>query len=262
MLIHPVWVKDLQLTGVVVCVEYDDYLRLSLHRNFRWFKKLYVVTSNLDADTASYVLSLQETAAANGCELILVKTDVFYQNNQRFNKGAAIEHVYELSGRKGWFLNHDADVILPSPDRQLLLDPNMLYGVPRRMLRDAESYTDELDWTTLERHPNFNLKPGYFQLFNGSTPCLRSKPWYPTNCPTAATSDKIFCHKFPGHLQRWLDFEVLHLGPEMSNWSGRCTPRLDGRHIPQAAEREAAHLAKRSKAQRTWLKRIRRRPNT
>lgn len=239
MSVRTAFVRDFNITGVIVCVEYDDYLRITLPLNRQWFSRLCIVTSPDDKRTQELVAEMQDESSPGFCTVSMHVTDAFYRNGDRFNKGRAIEEAFSLYDHRGWFLHLDADVILPSCNRQLTLDTDKLHGAKRRMLETVPPSLD-FDWNTLPLDPHKTII-GYFQLFHSSASSITRKPWYPTNCPTAAVSDLRFAEKWPFHIRRWLNLEVLHLGLNKENWSGRCTPRLDGAPIPDAAERAADH---------------------
>jgi hypothetical protein len=69
------------LEGILTCVNYSDYLRITLPINKQIFDNLVVVTHHKDLDT-------QNLCKEFGVEYVL--TDSFYKNDATFNKGAAI----------------------------------------------------------------------------------------------------------------------------------------------------------------------------
>lgn len=226
------------LRGIVICVEYDDLLALTLPRNLRHFEECVVVTS------------LTDQATVDLCNLFpnvrVLQTNAFYEGGARFNKGAAMEAGFDFLGRDrdGWVLIWDADTELPErmPD-VANLDRQRIYGARRRILNDPRKWSPaDLDWNSLPIRPD-RVIPGYFQLFNTSAEVLRRRPWYDTTYVHAGGADTYFERLWPPQMRGWLSsdlvnycpmfqmrgcIEVLHIGPCDHNWFGRATQRLDG----------------------------------
>ncbi len=227
------------ISAITVCVEYDDYLAVTLPRNRHYFDKYVVITSPFDNRTF-------KLATANGCTVHA--TDAFYQRNAWFNKGAALEEGLDVLGRNGWIWVLDADIVLP-PNLQLPSnsDPTCLYVPARHVLRDPTAFSDGLDWTTLPVSTMPGEFAGYSQLFHASA--LTSKPWYTCNWNHAGGCDSDFEAKFPEDKRKRTPFNVLHLGPEGGvmpdsrvgcNWLGRVSPRIDnGQTLKDADIRRA-----------------------
>lgn len=212
------------MKGLVVSVGYDDLLGITLPRNARHLTDILVVTAPGDERTQAVV----KTVPSARCFV----TDAFYRDGAKFNKGAAVEAAFDVLGRDGWTLIWDADVLLPDSPDWRECDPARLYGAKRRLLNDPKQWHPGFkDWKSLPLSPEYGW-PGYFQLFHGSAPRLRTKrPWYATHSPHAAIGDKYFHDHWPTEEKGWLGFEVLHLGPRDVNWHGRASPRLDGEPV-------------------------------
>lgn len=239
-------VRNLALRGLVCCVGFDDYLKITLSRNLAWFRELCVLSSARDVRTNALVESLIPQAAALGCKLWLYNTDIYWANGADFNKGAAVEEALDVMGREGWYLFTDADIILPSPEREILVYRNHIHGSLRRILENPVAYDDELDWNRLPYNsgPNGNpdtLNPwGYFQLFHSSAPMLQGqRHWYGVNFRHCGGNDAVFAEKFLH--KRYFKFDVLHLGKPDKDWCGRVQPRLDGLPIPGAKQAANRH---------------------
>ena len=93
------------MRGIVVSVEYDDLLAITLARNARHFERILVVTSPADEAT--------QDVAARVPNAEVHTTDAFYRNGAAFNKGLALEEGFERIGREGWLLAWDADIVMP-----------------------------------------------------------------------------------------------------------------------------------------------------
>jgi len=217
----------MNVRGLVVCVQYDDILSITLPRNMQHLDDCLVVTSPADKDT-------QRLADSLGAKWFA--TDAFYRNSARLNKGLAIEQAFDALGH-GWILIWDADILLPFslPDFQPRL--GCLYTARRRILTDYSQWRSHLvDWSGLPLRPE-NHFYGYFQLFHADDPVLKSRPWYGIDYTHAGGGDDVFQKRWPANRKLRPPFEVLHLGPCDANWFGRVTPRLDGATIEAASER-------------------------
>ena len=213
------------LRGILVCVEYDDLLEITLPRNLQCLDEVLVVTSPADLRTQALVAATPRAR--------LHVTDAFYRRGAEFNKGWALEEGFDAMGREGWILILDADIVLPPgrawPDR----DPQRLYGARRRMLDDVSQWSPTLDWSTLPVGSNPAIV-GYFQLFHADATAIATRPWYSTDWRHCGGSDDDFRCRWPEPQQVHLPFHVLHLGPQFRNWCGRTTPRRDGMELPVA----------------------------
>lgn len=212
------------ICGVTVCVNYDDFLSLTLRRNMSHLHKCVVVTSHEDDRVTEVVRGVE------GVELF--RTDAFTRNGAIFNKAQAIEDALEMLDHSGWILLFDADIMFPETFARVQLERNVLYGVLRHQLPDGVADIDG-DWTRWEL-VSTGPRGGYFQLFHAQTEALSSRPWYPTNLGDGAAADSEFSNKFAMHLL--LPDPVLHIAPSFENWFGRVTPRLDGAPVPDAEQ--------------------------
>lgn len=214
------------MNSLVVCVEFDDFLAITLPRNRRHFARTLVVTSCSDTST-------QHLAKDNGCECLA--TDVFYEGGAVFNKGAAVEKGLDVLGRDGWFCMWDADIVMPeSIEFQASCDS--LYS-PFRKTIPPGLFRDDLDWALLTNMgPTPGEFPGFFQLFHSTA--AGPRPWYSTSWTHAGGYDSDFQKKFGEEQLKRPPFVVLHLGPSVDighdmpdrvgeNWCGRVTRRID-----------------------------------
>lgn len=212
----------LSMQSVVVCVEYDDLLRVTLTRNAHHFTRTFVVTSSADTKTQALVREFPNATA--------VVTDAFYTGGARFNKGAALEEGLAATGRKGWIVVWDADIVMPKTMNMAGVVSGNLYNPRRHILDDPTLFDDTLDWKTVPVRQD-RWFPGYFQLFNGDDPALKVLPWYPTRWEHAGGCDSDFERRWPVRARQRLPFNVMHLGPCDTNWWGRITERLDGEEL-------------------------------
>lgn len=232
------------IKSLVVCVDYDDFLRITLPRNARHFTRTMVVTSTGDYQT-------QRIAEDLGYEYYA--TDVFYARGAQFNKGAAMEEGLNRLGRDGWICTWDCDIVMPEDIGILGMSKECLYGPYRRILKNPRKFSDDLDWSTLVSPTHPTEWAGYFHLFHSSATSLRNPPWYSVDWTHAGGCDSDFQSKFPIDKLRRTPFEVLHLGlegiPERGtrvgrNWCGRVIPRIDTGQVHSDAGRRESMVNK------------------
>lgn len=223
-------------TGVC-CVDYEDFLRLTLPNNMGRLGCLTVVTSPRDEQT----IRLAQEAGAD-----LLVTDAWYRDGP-FSKARALNEWICSVGpvdADRWLLAVDADIVLP-PGLSLALahlDTRGLYGARRRTCTSEAAWNEFVDQRrSFESFP-IDIPPvkngrvwgsrptsnpaalcAYFQLWNPM--CSVGMKQFPRS-PTAADYDVEFALSFPEHQRSFLsDYEVLHLGPSKANWGGRKSAR-------------------------------------
>lgn len=226
------------MNSIVACVEYDDFLAITLPRNLRHFERTYVVTAFEDARTRALCRDMPG--------VVCYPTTAFYDHGAAFNKGAALEacfraHPFDFAG---WICHWDADVLLPKVLNGIdALHWGWLHQpLHRRNCDRPHELREDDDWGRWPIVREADFVAGFLQLFHGSDPVLRERPWYPTEWTHAGNSDTFFNQKWPKAKRAKLPFEVLHLGEPFRNWYGRQTPRLDGRPVAEA-ERRAQRMA-------------------
>lgn len=218
---------------ILICVEYDDLLSLTLPNNLQHLRKdlgddCMVVTAPHDKRTQDLCGQLNVN---------VYQTDAFYRNGAKFNKGLAFEEAFDVYGRHGWMLILDADIILPkSLDYLRNCRSGNIYGTYRRILNRPERWHRLFDIRTIRRERD-NEIAGYFQYFCCEDPVLKTRPWYDVTFAHAGGADSYFQSLWPKHCRFKLNEDVIHLGPRDKNWYGRASQRLDGLALPEAEER-------------------------
>jgi hypothetical protein len=227
------------LVVIITCVNYADFLRLTLPAAKRAFGSVTVLTSPQDLQTRFV------------CESIGAKpylTDVWQEYGATFNKSAAISECLQVVTQNDddcWVLLMDADVLLPDGVRIDLpaLDRSTLYSVPRRLCENESDWISfragRMPWGAfpLDIPPVIGGKVwggvptanpaglmGYFQLWHLS--CLGGIRIMPLS-RNAASYDISFALRFADNKRVLLPFEVLHLGPIRVNWDGRNSASWD-----------------------------------
>ena len=92
-----------KLSVIIVSVNYNDYLLVSLSNNIKYFEDITVVTSSDD-------LVCQKICDIFGVKCVI--TDRIYEDGASFNKGKAINDGIKSIDNPDWILLLDADIVL------------------------------------------------------------------------------------------------------------------------------------------------------
>jgi hypothetical protein len=232
----------MKFEAVVVCINYSDFLKVTLPHSKHQFAKLVVVTDTKDIETARV------------CEFYnvqCVKTDVFYRDGPIANKALGINEGLKYLTCDDWVIQMDADIWLPPLTSNLLhripLEKDCLYGIDRMMCNSYNEWVNFVHsegnnlvhegWVYLHMHHfpigqrivdynNDGYYPiGYFQLWNPRGSGVKD---YPVEIVGYDRTDVLHAKKFD-RLHRKLipDFVCIHLASEEhdmgQNWKGRKT---------------------------------------
>lgn len=238
----------MRLEAVTVCVDYADFLAVTLPRNKDLFDHYVIVTTERDNDT-------REVCRRYGVTCIL--TDEFYRDEDKFNKARGINKGLDQLSHQGWVIHLDADIILPPRFRSALReahpDPKCLYGCDRVMVRSWQEWKALNSWDYVQHdwHCRVNFPKGlsvgarwanseygyvpigYFQMWHSSSDVYRGihLRHYPTTWNDAARSDVQFGIRWDRrHRQLLPEIIAIHLESEPAklgaNWRGRTTKRF------------------------------------
>lgn len=208
------------ITGIVVCVNFDDLLSITLPRNRQYFDRVVVISDSRDTRTH------QVCSQFDNVELF--KTDSFYTPPAVFNKGLAMEEGLDFAGRSGWVCIWDADILFPENMKLPPLQIGNLYCPYRRIVADTVNWDISIPFVNYPVKKEFEF-PGYFQLFHAEDSVLvNKKNWYSVDWKHAGGCDSDFQQCWDHTNKIRLPFEVLHIGEDGQNWHGRATRRLDG----------------------------------
>lgn len=231
------------LEGIIICVNYSDFLTHTLPHNKNQFNNLIVVTDTQDFETKRI------------CDYYHVRclqTDIFYENNNSFNKGAAINYGLSHLEKRDWVVHLDADIYLPPLTRTILenlpLQKQKIYGIDRLMCPSYEQWMEFIDspkkiqesWIYIHlnafpigvriaeyMNKNAGYEPiGYFQMWNPNGSNVYD---YPTEHDFCDRTDVLHCKKFKRENRELLpELVCIHLDseylPQMGkNWKGRKT---------------------------------------
>lgn len=200
------------IEAITTCVNYSDLFNLCIAENKKHFDRWIVVTTPNDTKT-------QELCQDHGVECL--QTDIFYEDNSKFNQSKAINYGISHLDRKDWILSVDADVLLPKETRSIIesvkLEKHILYGVPRfnLTLGDCKYIQWISNWSSMRKNTAIDTLAGYFHLFHNS----RYRPYY-EGFTTVENKDVEFQNRF----EIWgiIPMYVFHFG--RSNWEGRESP--------------------------------------
>lgn len=236
------------------CVNYADFFAETLKFNHKLFEKIYVATSTQDVETHKLGEKYQN--------LHIEKTDSFFDNGAKFNKGKGLNTVLKYIEPDTWNIIGDADCIynenLINEISAISQNDDMkdnLFGCYRlyaenkqrldSVLKDLEvnPYLEEISKDPFKnpefnpdfKNPDFNpdfknsnsLLIGFCQIFNSSSKFLKNSIRYEETHPTAATSDVHFKHLWPKECTFLLHSKIIHLGYTSKNWDGRVTSHWD-----------------------------------
>lgn len=245
----------MKITGIIVAVNYLDFLRITLPNNKAILDRIIIVTSKADKAT-------QEFCKEQGVECIA--TDIFYKKG-KFNKFAGINEALNLLGDE-WVLFLDADIYLhPICKRvfqELRFESYELYGADRLNcigIEQWEAYSPDKhvvdNWLLTAAGLEFGSRINHYYgqqgengRFSGYKPLgffqLANKGYfkrYPDECTGADHCDVEFANLYQRD-QRVLipEIPLVHLVSKKagwgSNWQGRTTLPFDFR------EKSKAHL--------------------
>lgn len=199
--------KNRRIDVIIVSVNYNDFLLISLENNFKIFENITVVTSSSD-------FLCQKICEKFGINCVV--TDVMYDDGALFNKGKAINEGIKSISNPDYILLLDADIIIMDEIDVDSLKEDVLYTSDRYIIFDYDSYRGYLSGDINKN--NFILEEnkgfGFFQLFN-----YAMNVEYPELSKDASRDDLVFRDKFDPYEK--IDNTILHLGVIEFNWQIR-----------------------------------------
>jgi len=238
-----------KIDAIITCVDYPDFLKVTLPVAKKELDHVTVVTSPRDKATQLVCQDL-------GVDFLV--TDKFTRNGAVFNKGAATNLGIQNIKYNDWIMCLDADILLPTGLKSKLFekvsDTSTLYGFDRFDITGYDQYeklleSGDLDrlywWYEIQEWQNFVKLPypvmprfqvrgingdvplGFLQLFHYNY-MIKSKIRYPELRTGAEWSDVEFALLWPMEQRQILDQAVVfHLSSEIANlghnWWGRKT---------------------------------------
>jgi len=237
----------MKIEGVIVCVNYSDFLEYTIAENLQHLDRLVVVSHPADKQTG-------RLCDKYGVDCI--KTEVFHDDGDKFNKGRGINLGLSHLRHDDWILHLDADVVLPHRFRHMLkmakLDKENIYGcdrlnsinyenwmqyknktVPQHLWRYMVTPQPEFPLGSRLVHNEYGWVPlGFFQLWSAS-----KRRQYPIVCGNAEHSDVVHAIQWPREKRILLpEFFCYHLESEVAqmgvNWEGRKTKHFGPSKAP------------------------------
>jgi len=213
-----------KLDIIITCVNYSDFLILSLKENIKLGFPITVITSERDPLTIKLCKEF---------DVNYVITEDFFEDGAVFNKGKGINAGINQLKNPEWILHLDADIVLPEDFTTIIsnkaLSTKKLYSATRYMCYTFDKYQKFLDGKIkLHQMDAVHMCPpvGYFQLFHYTHPNLKDKEKiYPERSKDASWSDLLFADKFP-EKECLKNIRTIHLGYDGQNWKGRKTERF------------------------------------
>ena len=201
--------------SLVVSVNMDDFLKVSLERNRKMFKRYYVVTSPNDTKTISLCKDF---------DVDVIMYNDFWIKGAKFNKSGAIYHAQKILHEQfpdKWILLLDTDILLPFnfdyyKNENVLneLDKSLLYCM-LRVDACSPKLLNKKHFIKYRAH----VTDGYFQMYFDKT------KYYAPFSETAAFCDLEFRDLFSYYQQ--LLFFVTHIGEAGAHWNGRSCKRWE-----------------------------------
>jgi hypothetical protein len=206
------------ITAIIVCVDYADFLAITLPATVAAVDRVCVATAPHDEATLA-------VCRANNVEITVYPR--FSGGEATFDKAGGLNFLLDRLQPQGWVLSLDADIFLPRQLEANGLDRSHLYAAHRRMIAEPQQWREYLasrDLTPFARYGP-GLKAGragllgYFQLWHYPTFPQRR---FPSSC-NAAGYDKAFGRLWPRPDRCYVEGDVVHLGINKANWNGRVT---------------------------------------
>ena len=200
---------------MVVCIQFSDYLKVTLPQNRKLFHSYYVITLDDDIET-------QRICKANQVEVLTVGKELLYENGASFNKAGVVhemQRIVHFKHPKCWYLLMDADIYLPDTFPEILpntseLSEQYMYSLKRRDFHTPKDFEEKKNGVPFE----FEFM-GYFQLY------YDSNKYYPKHSMTCEKCDYSFAYEFRRKAYLHDTFEVYHLGRYKEDWFGRVSDK-------------------------------------
>ncbi len=228
--------------GLIVCVDFGDFLASTLPCNRPIFDRLTIVTSPEDECTKSL-------AREHDCELV---TTVRHRKTKLFNKSKAINDGLKVCTEQGWLCLLDADIALLQDFRSEVFSQifsetekveraeDKIFGLHRYLCwskKEWEAYllTGKHEWRVEKFRKRNQLAAGFLQLWCAEHHKERYPEAYPDHPPKRKRGshsggyhgDLAFSQQFL-RCRHFTHPRVVHLGTRSKrgkNWDGRVSPK-------------------------------------
>lgn len=211
------------ITGVTVCVDYNDYLKLTLPYNRHHFSKCVVVTVASDRQTKA-------VASNNNCDVFV--TDRIYKDGSEFSKWAAVSHAVSRLKGSQWVTYFDADTLLPKRVPWHSLRVGNLYTPIRRQIPAVcDNMPQERYWPQFEIDGEATDRKSCCLVWHTDDKHVTpADSWSSKSLPLphAGCTPEPFQKSWPEDSVLRTPFDVLHLSKPRMDWCGRVSRYLNG----------------------------------
>ncbi len=210
--------REKKLDVVIVSVNYNDFLTVSLQHNIEIFNNITVVTSDQD-------ILCQKICEKFGVKCVV--TNSMYDDESEFKKGKAINFGINSLENPDFILLLDADIIVRGNIDLDKLNEEYLYTSSRYICKSYNQLNDVISNGKIldeELIHEGDKGIGFFQLFNINNKSIDKNSVYPETSTDASWDDLVFRDKFPK--RQIIDNNIIHLGDPYTNWKGRKSNRF------------------------------------
>lgn len=202
--------REKKLDVIIVSINYNDYLLISLVNNIKVFDNITVVTTKDD-------IKCQEICKNLGVNCVI--SERVYDDGAKFNKGKAINDGIKSLDNPDLILLLDSDIVVKEKIELDRLSDDVLYTSNRIIYKDYNSFISECN-----EIEEIDKGWGFFQLFCFNNPVIDKNCPFPELSETADGSDLVFRDYF--ERRRSINKKVIHLGDTKQNWKGRVTEKF------------------------------------
>jgi hypothetical protein len=204
------------LDAVTSCINYSDFLRLTVKWNRKRFDRWMIVTVPEDHETIQLCREY---------DLMVCLTERVQTNQAQFNLGAILNDGIKLLRPQNWLAVVDADIIILEDLKPQLKEPKFFYSTHRSFLPTWEDFVAWLKGAPLAASPNHEFGYGFLQVVNVENHNVKN--WYEECFKWAANSDLTLRSRWEEkHQQYHFTRSCVHLGPTRYNWEGRITNKF------------------------------------
>lgn len=243
-----------KIEAIIICVNYSDFLGLTLKENEKHFDHIVVITDTNDKSTPEVCKPYKD-------KITCLATNAFYTNGAKFNKGLCINFGFQVLKHKEWIFNLDSDILLPYGFKYNFLNMSGLtgkeyfYGFRRYDIPTQEDYIEYLNGANISKYTlyrgsgygyaaAFHYKSKTFQKMFNETNGFPYPVWFKNGSESDwvfrnAWGERVFspplskfpnCHFEPENdydtgLYKELPIRVIHLGEVGKNHNERITKK-------------------------------------
>jgi len=180
----------MKIDAFITCIGDNSrrFLELTLRYNKQFFDSTNIITDTKDIKIREFC----ESARVN-----CIVTDLFYKNNAKFNRGAALNYAFELVKPIDWVCHLDADCIVKNEfmfyKKEDDLYVNAFYGCRRVIVPKLSDLKELIEGKVSDsKFTCFNgIAYGFFQLWNVNSDVIKSGVVYPESFDSSESDWKM-----------------------------------------------------------------------